>query len=58
MTKKHFIEIAETIRLNIQNAQADDAPALEALVHDLARDFKYFNSAFDKDRFLKACGIS
>jgi hypothetical protein len=48
LTKKHYVEIAHILRTNNANK-------------NIILDFKDFlsnsNKQFDKDRFLKACGV-
>lgn len=55
MTRKHFIEIAATIKA--LKANGADAATLKAIAGELAITFKKLNPAFDKARFLAACGF-
>lgn len=58
MSKKHFIAIAEAIKL--QYAQATTTKELrivENVVADLCATFKNDNNLFDAKRFREACGI-
>lgn len=58
MTKKHFIAIAHTIRVQLELSEttADEA-AIERTARALCDDFKAANSAFQRGRFLAACGV-
>ena len=55
MTRKHFDEIARVIRL-IEGASHDEGFDLLELAVTLADSFENFDPAFDRARFLKACG--
>jgi hypothetical protein len=55
MTKKHFIEIAATIKY--QKDGGADAATLYAVAAALCRTFKKLNPAFDMERFMIACGF-
>lgn len=58
MTKKHFIAIAETIKWERdQTGSSAGREAIEAVAFALADEFKCFNSSFDKERFITACGF-
>lgn len=59
MTKKHFIKIAAAFK-----AYVDQTPEigiergiLRGLANELCDTFKEINSAFDKGRFMDACGF-
>jgi hypothetical protein len=59
MTKKHYIKIAALIR---KQADRDDLNGYQdEMLHDLTTDLcailKDDNPAFDKDRFMTACGF-
>lgn len=57
MTKKHFEAIAKTIKMELAYTEEVNKPGVKQLAQCLAAQFREFNGAFDKDRFLKACGI-
>jgi hypothetical protein len=72
MTKKHFEAIARIIKANMDHAKTwDDAAAgfdegygvgfgmgAQTVADDLADYFAKENPRFDRDRFLKACGVA
>jgi len=60
MTRKHFVEIAATIKSerDAATARGESTTALDNTTRDLCRVFKSANSAFDRSRFLTACGIA
>ena len=61
MSKKHFVELAATIRQNLQRADvpgnAEAVRAIKMLARDIAEVCGGFNPMFDSGRFLTACGI-
>lgn len=58
MTKKHFIEIAKSIKIAYEHVHtADEKNAITYTTQLLCNDFARFNPLFDEDRFLTACGI-
>ena len=64
MTKKDYCKFAEMVKYNLGNAGMADglhAAAHAVGVADVARGmcdiFKADNPRFDRERFLKACGI-
>ena len=58
MTKKHFIEIARRIRgQRGPDRRHTEAETLDKLSEMLADSFQDFNSHFDRERFLSACGV-
>lgn len=58
MTKKHFIAIAADIRRELNRvAGAEACEALERMARSLCAVFAQFNPAFDRGRFLAACGV-
>jgi len=59
MTKKHFQEVADTIKFNYgQASTTKELKLIENIVDDLCSTFKNLNSLFDSTRFKKACGIT
>lgn len=65
MSRKHYTDVAEIVKSNLAAAkimdtmeEADAAKAiLRSVASDLASFFKRDNSAFDRQRFLTACGL-
>ena len=64
MPRKHFQAIADAMqnaRMHYIAANNVDAAsfrlALRAAAHELADSLRQFNPAFDKAKFLKACGV-
>lgn len=65
MSRKHYTEAAEIIKANLDAAKSerneDEAIGAEMAVKNVARDlagmFKRDNSAFDRARFMDACGF-
>lgn len=59
MTKRHFIAIAADIRaeLNAYAASPTACEVIEETAKRLASTFAGFNPAFDRGRFLAACGV-
>lgn len=55
MTRKHFVAIAGIIKLFYTNAKSKRL--LESIVNSLCDFFEKENNLFDRDRFIKACGI-
>lgn len=64
MSKKHFNAIAASIaaeRKDRDDGTPNAAASLEtidALARTLAHQFAGFNAAFDRNRFLAACGVT
>lgn len=65
MSRKHYTEAAEIVKRNLERA-TDGVPedmagnaefALKNVANDLADMFKRDNSAFDRSRFMDACGF-
>jgi hypothetical protein len=55
MSKKHFIKLAQIFRkynLNVENSQGKD------ILADIIELCENENPNFDKERFLKACGVN
>jgi pyrroloquinoline quinone (PQQ) biosynthesis protein C len=68
MTRNHFVLIAATIKAQRDDARKSEAletdgslwaveVALDSLSRDMASTLGRFNPSFDRDRFLKACGV-
>jgi len=53
MTKKHFVEMALTVKFSDYDAATKLAAATM-----FAEVAKTFNSGFDKDKFFKAAGVA
>jgi len=51
MTKKHFRAFADAI------ANIDDRTERERVASLVANVCRQFNSRFDRERFLRACGV-
>lgn len=59
MTRKHFEAIAATFRGLMQNTTIphESRVTLYSLAHTQADYFATVNENFDRERFLKACGV-
>lgn len=64
MSKKDYIKFAGLIRDRIQDLKGgyyaqwyNRVQELEMIVQDMIHIFEQDNSAFDRDRFLTACGF-
>lgn len=59
MTKRHFIAIAADIRENLSMRERceDEIFGIESQARSLCDVFAQFNPAFDRARFLAACGV-
>lgn len=58
MTKKHFEQIAATLKAQLEAAKLIGmAYIVEAVIRGLATDFRSFNPNFDSARFLRAAGV-
>jgi len=58
MTKKHFIAIADSIKIAKSKTASPVAQmAIDSLAKDMACVFKTINDRFDKKRFLTACEV-
>jgi hypothetical protein len=53
MTRKDYIKIARAI----EDAVVGNAEKWE-IVHELCKAFKLDNSAFNRDKFMEACGVT
>jgi len=57
MTKKHFENIAQSVRMALRFQGPEGQKGIEHLVELLCLDFKQANRSFNKDKFLEACGF-
>lgn len=57
-TRSLYVPLAKTIRYHVDGADALTRQAIDRLVRDLTHDLKTDNRAFDRDRFMTACGLS
>ena len=60
MTRKDYVIIAETIRMNRKdfNQGEDGLMLLDILANQLSNSFEIDNPRFDRARFLDACGVN
>ena len=54
MKKKHYIQIAEIIRLN---NNCEGYLVLDSFLEQLSNYFDQDNPDFNREKFLKACGV-
>jgi hypothetical protein len=57
MTKKHYTELAKELAWLLSTASAEEAVGIRGAIHILCVSLKAENRAFDKERFLTACGL-
>ena len=57
MTRKHYKEIAEAIRIIRNQCDGEGIGAIAELAEELANIMKRDNANFKRDLFLEACGI-
>ena len=62
LTRKHFNTIANTLADNRKEWERVDGldtsgAVLDSVARDMADAMRQFNPSFDRDRFLKACGV-
>lgn len=61
MTRKHFEMIAgslkEATEYSVYKNSAEARSTHALMCNELALDFKMVNPRFDRERFLKACGL-
>lgn len=59
MTRQHFNAIAEALAetRNDQWGDTDRTNAVDMVARSLAARLGRFNSGFDRERFLEACGV-
>jgi hypothetical protein len=55
--KRHYETIAETLRIERNNASERQRSGLSIAIGALADAFAHDNSNFNRSRFLKACGL-
>jgi len=58
MTRKHYREIAEAIRIVRNQCTGEGLGALAEVAEELANIMKRENANFKRDVFLTACGIT
>ena len=57
-TRQHFESIADVIRVELQNAPPGEVrTALTYLAGRMANNLALSNAKFDRERFMKACGV-
>ena len=57
MTRKHFVAMARTIAYHVGAADDHDRLVIDRLVRDLCYDLAATNPAFNRQRFMDACGL-
>ena len=57
MTRKHYKEIAEAIKIIREDCVSEGKGALADLAEELANIMKRDNANFKRDLFIEACGI-
>jgi len=57
MTRKHFVEIADTLEKELKHAQGEEQETIASLTRTLARTFKSINRHFNFETFYRACGL-
>jgi hypothetical protein len=58
-SRKLYRELAATIKHRYENPMTDSPlDVIECLAREIASDLKQDNMAFDRSRFLAACGVS
>jgi hypothetical protein len=55
MTRKHFQQLADMIKR--EKNYGGDSATLAVVAEELAKICKANNPAFNRDRFLEACGL-
>ena len=59
MSRKHFIPVANDIKITLNSLTPAQKKGAIALVKDVIIPMMYTsNSSFDKQRFLTACGLN
>jgi len=54
MSRKHFQALADIVA---EYAEGGEGVGVERLAHDLATFCREQNPHFDRDRFMRACGV-
>jgi hypothetical protein len=57
MTRKHYREIAEAIKIIREDCVGEGKGALADVAEELAKIMKRDNANFKRDLFLEACGL-
>lgn len=61
MTRKHFEALATQIKYDLEGLDLANSPAArlaaETVVHSVAAVCAAQNPRFDRDKFVKACGL-
>ena len=57
MTRKHYREIAEAIKIIREDCLGEGKGALADVAEELAKIMKRDNANFKRDLFLEACGL-
>lgn len=59
MTRQHFALIADVLKDSLQhNACGEDQRAMcDTIAHNMASALRTTNPNFNRERFLKACGV-
>lgn len=58
MTRKNYVAMAELIKTEVDNAMSpQQVEGMKSVISALATALKRDNQAFDRTRFLTACGL-
>lgn len=57
MTKKHYVALARELAHLLATATAEEAVGIRGAIRVMATEMKAENRAFDRERFLTACGM-
>lgn len=58
MTKKHYTALARELAHALAGATTEEALGIRVAIHILCAELKAENRAFDKQKFLTACGLA